>query len=876
MKDTEQKLTPMLQQYMDVKKMHPDKLLLFRMGDFYETFFDDAKLASKLLGITLTARDRRSDSPVPLAGIPYHALDRYMDKLIRSGTKVVICEQVEDPKLAKGLVKREVVEIITPGAIVDDQYIDGKENNFLAAVYTGSRKKDYGFALIDISTGDFHFTTLRSTQLADEILRKQPVEIVVLDDDLLQALEELRLPYNPVLTGFDNPFFDASEGYQLLLNQLGTTTLDGFGASQNDPGTIAAGLLISYLTSLKKSDLNHIRTLRRYAIEEAMQLDETSRRNLELVKNLRSNTREASLIGVLDQTKTPMGARLLHQRLLHPLIHRKEIERRLNAVYECKDLFHITEDIRTLLDTIGDLSRILSKAGTQRINPRELLTLTSYLSTAPQLVSMLEGFSNDIFTECVEQIGDYSDIVREIEDALVENPPVQITDGNLFRDGYHKELDELRQISRDGKGWIARLEQKEREESGIPSLKVGFNKVFGYYIEVTNTHLDKVPEHYIGKQTLVNSQRFISPDLKEYESKVLGAEERIQNIEYELFVKIRARIFEETPRLLQYVGIIAEIDFITNLAWIAYHNNYCRPAFNDEGILEILDSRHPVVERLLVGEAFIPNDISLNHQDHLIALITGPNMAGKSTYLRQVGLIAVMAQMGSFVPASSANMPVFDKVFTRVGASDNLAMGQSTFLVEMIETSNILNSATPNSLILLDEIGRGTSTFDGLSLAWSIVEYIHNIKRLKSMTLFATHYHELTELENVLDGVKNYNVSVKEWNDEMVFVRKIERGGSDQSYGIQVARLAGMPDKVIRRAKQILENLEAHELSPQGLTARMRKQLASQTPQRDIFEILYEKTEEKQGLLDEVRDLELDKMTPLEALQYLMELQKKI
>ncbi len=872
----EKKLTPMLQQYMDIKKMHPDKLLLFRMGDFYETFFDDAIKASKILGITLTARDRKSDNPVPLAGIPHHAIDRYMDKLIRSNTKVVICEQVEDPKEAKGLVKREVVEIITPGAIVDDQYIDGKENNFLAAIYTGTRRKNYGFSLIDISTGEFYFTVLKDTQLADEIMRKEPVEIVSLDEELIHALNDMRLAHQPVLTHYENGFFDAAEATSLLMSQLSTSTLEGFGAKDNDPGTIAAGLLLSYLASLKKTDLKHVRTLRRYAIEDAMQLDETSRRNLELVKNLRTNTREASLIGVLDKTMTPMGARLLHHRLLQPLIHQKEIDRRLDAVYECKDLFHLTEDIRTLLDTIGDLSRLLSKAGTQRINPREMLSLTAYLSTAPQLINMLEGFQNDIFTECVEQISDYSEIINEIESALVENPPIQIKDGNLFRDGYHEELDELRQISRDGKGWIARLEQKEREQTGIASLKVGFNKVFGYYIEVTKTHAEKVPEHYIAKQTLVNSQRFISPDLKDYESKVLGAEERIQNIEYELFLKIREKVFEQTPRMQKYVGIIAEIDFITNLAWIAYHNNYCRPVFNSEGKVDIVDSRHPVVERLLNGEAFIPNDVSLDHQDCLIALITGPNMAGKSTYLRQVGLIAVMAQMGSFVPATSACLPVFDKVFTRVGASDNLAMGQSTFLVEMIETSNILNSATNRSLILLDEIGRGTSTFDGLSLAWSIVEYIHNIKRLQAMTLFATHYHELTELENVLSGVKNFNVSVKEWNDQMVFVRKIERGGSDQSYGIQVARLAGMPDKVIRRAKQILENLEAHELSPQGLTARMRKQLASQSPQRNIFEILYEKSEEKQSVLDEVRDLELDKMTPFEALQYLMELQKKI
>jgi DNA mismatch repair protein MutS len=541
-----------------------------------------------------------------------------------------------------------------------------------------------------------------------------------------------------------------------------------------------------------------------------------------------------------------------------------------------KENYILISDLKSILNNIGDLSRIIAKIGSQRVNPRDVIALKNYLETAPLIAEILSETDNELLIDLHNSIEDYSDILALIDKSIIEEPPLLITEGNIIKDGFDAELDELREISKSGKGWIFRLEEEEKKKTGIPSLKVGYNRVFGYYIEVTKTHKDKVPDYFIRKQTLVNAERFISPQLKDYEAKVLGAEERIKNLEYELFSRLREQLFNKVVFMQKYVEVIANLDVLTNLAFIAYQNNYCRPRFNEDGIVSIKDCRHPVIEQLLEGEEFIPNDVQLNSEDNLISLITGPNMAGKSTYLRQVGLIVIMAQMGSFIPAASAELPIFDKVFTRVGASDNLAMGQSTFLVEMIETANILNSATPNSLILLDEIGRGTSTFDGLSLAWSIVEYIHNNKKISAKTLFATHYHELTELENVLSKVKNFNIIVKEWNDQIIFLRKIERGCADQSYGIQVARLAGIPKRVIKRAKQILENLEEHELSAQGLSATARKQLASGSSQLNIFDAIIEKADEKQEVLDEIRNLDVENMTPMEALKTLNELQDKL
>jgi DNA mismatch repair protein MutS len=876
MTSSQKQLTPMLKQFMSIKEQHPDKLLLFRMGDFYETFFEDAKIAAKILGITLTSRNKNSENSVPLAGFPYHALDNYLDKLVKKGLKVVICEQVEDPKKATGLVKRDIVDIITPGSVIDDHLLSNSEHNYLSAIYRHEKYKKIGFSVIDASTGDFLYTELLDDQLKNEIMRLQPTEIVVENAETEALIKDLKLDYKPAVTIFESWYFDPQEAAKTLKSHFGVATLEAYGPTSCFLGKTAAGIALAYIQSLKKENLKHINSLHYYTLDEFMQIDETSRQNLELLRSLRYGTRFGSLLSVIDNTKTPMGARKLTDWLLKPLINKNDIEKRLNAVEILKAHFAYTSDLRTALDSIGDLSRILGKLGAMRVNPRDLITLKQFLQSAPQITNILSYFPNEYIQTLQQKIGNYENIIQKIDAAIVEEPPLTIKDGNIIKDGFHPELDELRQISSSGKSWIAKLEAKERKETGIPSLKINYNRVFGYYIEVTKTHIEKVPEYYIRKQTLVNAERFISPQLKEYESKVLGAEERIKNIEYEIFLELRESLTHEVAFMQTFVDVIATLDVLASFAYNAYSNNYQKPEFNEDGILEMKDSRHPVIEKLLEDEAFIPNDVFLNQNSHKIILITGPNMAGKSTYLRQIGLLAIMAQTGSFIPAAYANLPIFDKVFTRVGASDNLAMGQSTFLVEMIETANILNSATPQSLVLLDEIGRGTSTFDGLSLAWSIVEHIHNTAKISAKTLFATHYHELTELENMLEGVKNYNIVVKEWNDTIIFLRKIERGYADQSYGIQVARLAGIPAKVIKRAKQILQNLEENELSPQGLTAKLKKQLSQKKQQIDIFDILMEKAEEKNDILEEIRLLDIENLTLLEAIKKLAELKEKL
>jgi DNA mismatch repair protein MutS len=875
-KDSSLKLTPMLKQFKNIKEKHPDKIILFRMGDFYETFFEDAEKAARILGITLTARNKKEDNPIPLAGFPYHSLKNYLDRLIRSGEKVVICEQMEDPKKAVGLVKRDIVEIITPGAIIDENLIEIKEHNYLAALYIPAKNPRIGFSCLDISTGEFTFTEVHQDQLKNEILRSAPKEIIVKNEETARQIRELQLETKTLVTVFDSFYFEPAEAKELLKKQFSTITLEGYGASARSSGLTAAGAALAYVRELKSDSLQHINDLRYYSLDNYMLIDEISRHNLELLKSIRYATRQGSLISVIDQTMTAMGSRLLTDWLLRPLVDQGEVEKRLDAVQELKNSMVKTEEIRKSLKNIGDLSRLLSKIGTLRINPREMIALSNYVNTAEELKSLLKDFSDPYLTTINEGIDDYSSLTGLIENSITEFPPVQITGGGIIRDGVNPELDELREMSREGKGWIARLEDSERKKTGISSLKVGYNKVFGYYLEVTNTHKSKVPDYYICKQTLVNCERYISPQLKEYEAKVLGAEERIKSLEYELYQEIRERLLLQLPLIQQYVEKIALLDTLSSLAYLAHYNNYVRPEFNTEGYLDIKECRHPVIEKLLTEEAFIPNDVYLDDKEFKIILITGPNMAGKSTYLRQIGLLAIMAQMGSFIPAQAANLPIFDKIFTRVGASDNLAMGQSTFLVEMIETANILNTATPKSLILLDEIGRGTSTFDGLSLAWAIVEYIAGQKKINAKTLFATHYHELTDLEEILPGVKNYNIAVKEWNEEMIFIRRIERGGADKSYGIQVAKLAGIPARVIKRAKQILSNLEEQELSPQGLTATVKRQLRKDSEQIDIFEAMLEQQNENEGVIEELRMVELNEMTPMQALKFLQELQEKL
>ncbi|MCB5249661.1 MAG: DNA mismatch repair protein MutS [Candidatus Cloacimonadales bacterium] len=871
------KLTPLMQQYYDIKKEHQDKIILFRMGDFYETFDEDAKIASKILGITLTKRNKNDENAPYLAGFPYHALDNYLDKLVQSGRKIAIVEQMEDPKLAKGLVKRGIIEIITPGAIIDEKLIPRSDNVFLAVVNWDKNRAKAGYACLDVSTADFLFTELNHDKLHDEILRTKPKEIIVKNNELKALIEDFKLEYHPAITIYDTWHYEYAEAKKLIKEHFNVFTLESLGVQDKKIGMIAAAVALSYIKSLRTEDLTHLNTINYYSLDEYMQIDEISRRNLELFRSMRTNDREASLLSVIDETRTPMGTRLLNHYLQYPLMSIAEISNRHNAVESFKENIAFTRDLRDILYEIGDLSRIITRLATLRANARDLNVLASYLQTAPIIYELLNKFDSDLIRELQSNIKNYSEIVDKINKYITESPPITITEGNIINNSIHDELDELRLICRDGKGWIARLEESEKQKTNIPTLKIGFNKVFGYYIEITKQHKDKVPDNYIAKQTLVNAERYISPILKEHESRVLGAEERIQNLEHEIFSKLRLELSEQVPLIQEYISIVAQLDVLSNFAFIAHQNRYNRPIFNHDGILELEDCRHPVIEKLLKDEQFIPNDVSLNDDDYKIALITGPNMAGKSTYLRQIGLIVIMAQMGSYVPCKYANLPIFDKLFTRVGASDNLTQGQSTFLVEMIETANILHSATPDSLILLDEIGRGTSTFDGLSLAWSIVEHIHNSPKINAKTLFATHYHELTELENILPGVKNFNITIREWNEQLIFLRKVERGSADQSYGIQVARLAGVPQRVINRARQILKNLEAIEISPQGLTARIKKSL-NQNHQMNIFDLIVEETEEKDKKLQDIKeiilDIDINELSPIQALQKLEELKK--
>ncbi len=868
------KLTPMLRQFYEVKDAHPDKLVLFRMGDFYETFFEDAITASRILNITLTTRNKNDDNPVPLAGFPYHALDNYLDKLIKSGLKVAICEQTEDPKKAVGLVKREVTEIITPGAVLDQNLLEGNANVFLCSLFRHDKFKHCGLASLDLSTGEFFFTEVHEAEVANELQRLRPAEILV-DNPANEAfVKNLKLEHEPTISIFDHWQFQPAEAKALLKQHFGVSSLEPFGAHNRVAGATAAGGALAYVMSLYRVPLAHITALRYYSLTHYMQLDEISRRNLELIRSIRYGSRHGSLLSVIDQTQTPMGGRLLQQWLLHPLIDLEQILKRQSVISAFIRQTAYLKDIRTSLREIGDISRIVSRLGSLRINPRELLALRGYLLSARELKQKLAIFNEELFAEWIGILDTFSDIEAAIDSAIAENPPVTITDGGIFRKGYQDDLDELMDLVHDGKSWIARLEEDEKRKTGISSLKVGYNRVFGYYIEVTAAHKSKVPDYYIPKQTLVNSERYISPRLKEFEAKVLSSEEKIKNLEYELYKELRTQLAAHLPRLQKLSDVIAESDVFSSLAFLAWQNHYSCPIFTEARDLHIDAGRHPVIEKLMGEAEFIPNDTRLDYPDTCVALITGPNMAGKSTYLRQVGLLVILAQMGSYVPAKSIRLPIFDRVFTRVGASDNLAQGQSTFLVEMIETANIMNSATSQSLILLDEIGRGTSTFDGLSLAWAIIEQIQ--RQIKALTLFATHYHELTELENIYPEIKNYNVAVKLFNEQMIFIRKIERGGADQSYGIQVARLAGIPPKVIRRAQEILKNLEEHEISPQGLTASLRKKLANSTPQLEIFEVMFDKANENEHLITKIKDIELESTSPIAAWQLLQELQNDL
>jgi DNA mismatch repair protein MutS len=872
MKDKAQ-TTPLMEQYLAIKAKHKNAILFYRMGDFYEMFYDDAKVASEVLGITLTSRAHGKSAKVPLAGFPYHALDNYLTKMIRAGYRVAICEQVEDPKKAKTIVKRDVIEIVTPGTTFSDELLESKRNNYLVAIFV---KNDIcAVAGADATTGEFFVSEFPKANLREQVLSLHPAEIIVSETQQNYVSQKIESDLNSFITTRDDWIFSRDYGYEVLIEHFQTASLKGFGCEDLDAGIAAAGAVLNYLKENQKNGLQHFTQLKRRYDSDFMTIDPTTQRNLELIEPLSRRDNRGVLLAVLDFTRTAMGGRRLVNWLLNPLNQVPEINRRLDAVDEFLNNEISKRELREILGKIGDLERLLSKITTGRANARDLISLKSALTQVPKIKLELKERESKYAVHIRKNLFELNNLVDEIEKAIVENPPLSVSEGGLIQRGYNAELDHLREISFSGKDWIAQLQKTERERTTIPSLKVNFNKVFGYYIEITKSHLAKVPDDYIRKQTLVNAERFITPELKEYEEQVLNAEEKIVDLEYQLFDEVRQLVSKEVKAIQDNASLIGELDCLLNFAQISLDNNYAKPVIGTSDEVIIKDSRHPVVEKLLPpGETFVPNDIYLNNKTDQILIITGPNMAGKSTYLRQVGLVVLMAQIGCFVPAKSAEIGLVDKIFTRVGASDNLAGGESTFLMEMNETANILNNTTPKSLILLDEIGRGTSTFDGLSIAWSVAEYLHNQLSVAAKTLFATHYHELTELALMLPRVKNYNVAVKEWGDKVIFLRKIVEGGCDHSYGIQVAQLAGLPSKVIKRAKEVLTNLEADELTANDMPRLARPlngcQIDEKTDQLDFFQ------KQEQQLRDKLINMDINELTPIDALNKLFEMKKFI
>jgi DNA mismatch repair protein MutS len=849
--------TPLMKQYQAIKAEYPDCILFFRLGDFYEMFDEDAKVASSILQIALTTRDKGKKEPIPMCGVPHFAAEGYITKLINAGYKVAICEQVEDPKQAKGIVKREVVRVITPGTHTPS---DPKENNFIMSIYPSGRLT--GIAIADLSTGEFSiYETERD--IKDEVQRFEPKEVLC-----PESLKE-NLYYREALEGVYVSFYDEwsyeyTEAYRSMLEYYKVYSLEAFGIEEYPKAVSAAGALIQYLRENQKDGfvLSRPELLNQ---GQYMFLDAYTKKNLELLRNLRDGTTEGTLLKVLDETLTPMGGRFLRQAIMKPLVELNGIHKRLDAV---ENLFHdlgLQETLRTYLRRLQDLERLSTKVLQGSANARDLIAIKHSLSALPFIKKALQDAESERLRSLCDSIGEFSQLEKLIEEAIVDDPPTTVKEGGIIKDGFRKDVDELREIAVKGKDYIASLERKERERTGIQSLKIGYNKVFGYYIEVTKANLHLVPKDYIRKQTLVSGERFVTEELKAYEDKVLGAEERLKVLEYEVFQKVLHEVKKYADRLLETATAVAELDFLLSLAVVARRNNYVKPLVDDSYTIEIIDGRHPVLEKAPLTERFIPNSIYMDNESHRLLVITGPNMAGKSTYMRQVALIVLMAQMGSFVPATEARIGLVDRIFTRIGASDFISRGQSTFMVEMIETANILHNATDRSLILLDEVGRGTSTFDGISIAWAVAEYI--LKTLKARTLFATHYHELTELSIEHEGVRNYNVAVKEWGDEIIFLRKVEKGPADKSYGIHVARLAGLPEGVIERAKEVLQNLEKAEFTAPE-TPRMSGRRQKKPLQLDLFAVNYE------PLIEKLLKIDTSELSPEKALLRLKELKR--
>lgn len=876
-------LTPMMQQYMETKKQNPDCILFYRLGDFYEMFFEDALTASKELEITLTGKDCGLEERAPMCGVPYHAVEGYLTKLVNKGYKVAVCEQVEDPKLAKGLVKREVVRIVTPGTNLNIQSLEESKNNYLMCVaYTPTV---IGISVADVTTGDYYLTEVEDIRrLLDELMKYEPSEIVCNEAFLVSGIdiEDLRGRLHISVNSLAPHIFDDDNCKRILQKHFKVNTLTGLGILDFPTGMIAAGALLQYLYETQKTSLDHFTHIFPYLTSKYMLLDSSTRRNLELTETLREKQKRGSLLWVLDKTKTAMGARLLRSMLEQPLIEKAAMERRLDAIEELSGDSMCRDEIREYLNPVYDLERLLSKVTYKTANPRDMIAFRNSLEMIPHIKTVLNNFHKEELTGIREEMDGLEDICRLITDAIEEEPPITIREGGMIRDGFDSDIDRLRSAKRDGKQWLARLEETDRERTGIKNLKIKYNKVFGYYFEVTNSYKDLVPEDYIRKQTLANAERYTTPGLKELEDTILNAEDKLQNLEYELFCKIRDTIAQELERIQRTAKAIARLDVYASLSLVAERNHYVRPKLNEKGIIHIKEGRHPVVEQMIESDLFIANDTFLDNGKHCISVITGPNMAGKSTYMRQSALIVLMAQTGCFVPAKSADIGIVDRIFTRVGASDDLASGQSTFMVEMNEVANILRNATSNSLLILDEIGRGTSTFDGLSIAWAVIEHISNKKLLGAKTLFATHYHELTELEDKMSNVNNYCIAVKERGDDIVFLRKIVKGGADKSYGIQVAKLAGVPDMVIDRAKEIVSRLTDNDITNklQDIAVDTKGERHSrknvQYDEVDLAQMSLFDTVKDEDVLKELQEIDITCLTPLDALNTLYRLQNKL
>ena len=875
-------VTPMMQHYIKTKEEYEDCILFYRLGDFYEMFFEDAETVSRELELTLTGMDCGLTERAPMCGVPFHAADNYINRLVEKGYKVAICEQMEDPRLAKGIVKREVIRVVTPGTNLYTQALDETKNNYIMSVaYISNR---FGIAFADVTTGAFMVTEVEKLRnLLDELYKFSPAELICNEAFCMSGvdLEELRNRLHLSVSALDNWYFDDDLCQRTLKDHFHVGTLEGLGLKDYDCATIAAGALLTYLLETQKNSLDHMRKITPYVTDKYMLIDSSTRRNLELTETMREKEKRGSLLWVLDKTKTAMGARMLRSFIEQPLIEEEAINQRLDAVEEINRQEMDREEIREYLGPVYDLERLISRVSYQSANPRDLIAFKTSIGMIPPIRRLLGQFQSKELETIYEDMDELQDLYQVLDKAIVEDPPLAMKEGGIIKDGYDRQIDDYRQAKTKGKTWLAELEAEEKEKTGIKNLKIKYNKVFGYYLEVTNSFKDMVPDYYTRKQTLTNAERYITPRLKELEDMILGAEDKLYALEYDRFAEIRNMIAQEVERIQKTARAIAKLDAYLSMALVASRNQYVRPKINTRGVIDIKDGRHPVVEKMITNDMFIPNDTYLDNGKNRISVITGPNMAGKSTYMRQTALIVLMAQIGSFVPASKANIGIVDRIFTRVGASDDLASGQSTFMVEMTEVANILRNATSKSLLILDEIGRGTSTFDGLSIAWAVIEHISNPKLLGAKTLFATHYHELTELEGKLPGVNNYCIAVKERGDDIVFLRKIVKGGADKSYGIQVAKLAGVPDSVINRAKELVEELVSADItSTVKDIASEGKKTKPKPPvhydEVDMEQISLFDTVKDDDVLEELKSIKIDELRPVDALNVLYRLQNKL